>query len=76
MIQKDIDAQKGEKSNNIKKHNILDILNNVSAIFDGAYLHYKEVPKETMFERTTAEKSKLRRGKIAEIEGKEKKHKP
>ena len=72
MIQKDIDALEKEKSHNIKKHNILDNLNNVGAIFDGASFHYKELPKETMLERTIAEKSKLRRGEIAEIEGKDK----
>ena len=45
LIQKDIDALEGKKSNNVKKH-ILDILNNVGTILDGAYLHYKELPKE------------------------------
>ena len=72
LIQKDIDAIEKEKGHNIKKHNILDILNNVGAIFDGASLHYKELLKETMLERTILEKSKLRRGKIAEIEKKDK----
>ena len=34
----------------------------------GIYLYYKNVPKETEFERSIAEGSKLRREKIAEIE--------
>ena len=72
LIQKDIDTLRREKSNNIKKHNILDILNNVGTILIGVYLHYGEVPKETMFERTIAVRSKLRKEKIAEIEKEEK----
>ena len=35
LIQKDIDTLRREKSNNIKKHNILDILNNVGTILIG-----------------------------------------
>ena len=46
MIQKDIDALEREKSNSIKKHNILKILKNIGATFTGAYLHYGEVPKK------------------------------
>ena len=72
LIQKDIDTLRREKSNNIKKHNILDILNNVGTILIGVYLHYGEVPKETMFERTIVVRSKLRKEKIAEIEKEEK----
>ena len=45
LIQKDIDAIERGKSDVIRKHNILDILNNVGSIFTGAYLHYKDVPK-------------------------------
>ena len=37
---------KEKKSNSIKKHNILKILENIGAIFTGAYLHYGEVPKK------------------------------
>ena len=44
---------------------MLDILNNVVTIFTGVYLHYGEVPKETMFERTIAVRSKLRKEMIA-----------
>ena len=72
LIQKDIDALTREKSNSIKKHNILKILENVGATFTEAYLHYKELPKETKFKRSIAERIKLRRDKIAEIEKKEK----
>ena len=72
LIQKDIDALTREKSNSIKKHNILKILENVGATFTEAYLHYKELPKETKFKRSIAERIKLRRDKTAEIENKEK----
>ena len=71
MIQKDIDALEREKSNSIKKNNILKILGNIDAIFTGAYLHNGEMPKEIIFERNVAESVKLRRGKIAEIEKEE-----
>ena len=73
LIQKDSDALEREKSNYIRKHNILNILNDVGSIFTGAYEHYKNVPKETMFERSIAERTKLRRGKSDEIERKEQK---
>ena len=36
------------------------------------YLYYKNVPKETEFERSIAEGSKFRKEKIAEIEREEK----
>ena len=54
MIQKDADALEREKSNNIKKHNILKILKNIGAIFTGSYLHYGEMPKKTIIERSFA----------------------
>ena len=71
MIQKDINALKREKSNRPEKYNIFDILNNVGSIFTGAYLHYKDLPKETMFERSIAERRKLRREGLDEIKRKE-----
>ena len=46
LIETDIDALEREKSNNIKKNNISKILENISTIFTGAYLHYGEVPKK------------------------------
>ena len=46
LMQKDIDALEREKSNSIKKNNILKILEDISAIFTGDYLHYREVPKK------------------------------
>ena len=73
LIQKDIDALEREISNGIRKHNILNILNNVGSIFTGAYLHYKDVPKETMFERSITERTNLRRGRLDEIKRKEQK---
>ena len=72
LIQKDIDVLEREKSNSIKKHNILKILENIDAIFTGTYLHYGEVPKKTIVERCITESVKLRKGRIAEIEGEEK----
>ena len=69
LIQKNIDALDREKSNSIKKNNILKILENIGAIFTGAYLHYGEVPKETIIERNISKGVKLRRKRIAEIEG-------
>ena len=50
LIQKDTDALEREKSSRIKKHSILKILDNIGAIFTGAYFHYGEVPKETIVE--------------------------
>ena len=71
LIQKYIDALRNEKSNDIRKYNILDILDNVGTIFTGTYLHYKEVPKGTMFERSIAERIKLRKERFDEIKRKE-----
>ena len=51
--------QKEKKSNNIKKNNILKIIENINAIFTGTYLHYGELPKETEFERSIANRVKL-----------------
>ena len=62
---------KEKKSNRFEKYNILNILENVDSVFTGAYLHYKNVPKETMFERSIAERTKLRRGRLDEIKRKE-----
>ena len=59
---KDIDAlerEKNDESNKIggiRKNNMLNILKNITSIFTGAYLNYKNVPKETIFERSIAEK--------------------
>ena len=61
LIQKDTDALTNEKSNDISKYNILNVLDNADSIFTGAYLHYKNVPKETMFERSITERIKLRK---------------
>ena len=64
LIQRDIDSREREESDDIRKHNILDILNNVGSVFTGTYLHYKDVSKETIFERSIAERVKLRRGRF------------
>ena len=71
QIQKDIDEIETEKGNAIGKYNILNILKNVGSIFSGVYLHNKNVPKETMFERSITERTKLKRGRSDEIERKE-----
>ena len=68
LIQKDIDALERGKSNSIKKYNILE---DMSAIFTGAYLHYEEVPQETT-ERSIANRVRLRKEKITEIKEEEK----
>ena len=46
----------------------MNILKNVGSVFTGANLHYKNVSKETMFERSIAERKK--RGGLDEIRGK------
>ena len=68
LIQKNIDTLEREKSFDIRKYNILDILNNVGSIFTGTYLHYKDEPKETIFERSIEERIKLEKEKSDEIE--------
>ena len=60
--------QKEKKCYDIRKYNILDILNNVGSVLIGSYLHYKDVPKEKFFERSITERAKLRRGRSDEIE--------
>ena len=65
--------EKREKLDGIRKYNILIILKNVGSIFTGTYLHYKNVPKETMLTRSIAERTKLGRGRLDEIERKEQK---
>ena len=72
LIQKNIGALEREKSDDIRKYNILNIVNNVGSIFTDTYLHYKDVPKAKMFERSIAERTKLRRGRFDEIKRKEK----
>ena len=49
----------------------MDILIHVGSILTGLYFHYKNVPEETMFERSIVERIKLRRGRSDEIERKE-----
>ena len=48
----------------------MDIPKIVGSIFTGTYFHYKDVPKEKLFERTIAERTKLT-GKFDEIKRKE-----
>ena len=65
LIQKDIETLKREKIKGIKKNNILKILENIGAIFTGNYLHYRELSKETIFERSIADRVKLRQQKYS-----------
>ena len=72
-IQEEIKVLTKEKSNSIKKYNILNILENVGSIFTAdTYLHYKELPKETDFERSIAERTKLSRQRLDEVKKKKK----
>ena len=60
-----------EKTKDTKKYNILNIVKNVSSLFTGIYLYYKNVSKEAMFERSIAERIKLRKERFDEIKRKE-----
>ena len=71
FIQTDIDALEREKSNRFEKYNIFNIVNNIGSIFTDVYLHYKNAPHETMFERSITERTKLRRERLDEIKRKE-----
>ena len=72
LIQAETNALNGEKSSDIRKYNILNILNNVGSVLSvDTYLHHKDVPKETLFEKSIVEKNKLRRQRLDEIERKE-----
>ena len=70
LIQKDIDALKREKSNSIKKNNILKILENINATFTGTYFHYRKLPKKTTVERNIAENVELRKQRLDTIKKK------
>ena len=60
LVQEDVAALEGEKSNDTRKHNILNILNNVGSIFTGLYFRYKDVPRETSFERNIRRENKIK----------------
>ena len=64
LIQRDIDPVEREKSNNIKKNNILKILENINAIFTCTYLHYRKLFKETKFEKSISDRIKLRKERL------------
>ena len=51
----------------------MSIVNNVGSIFTGFYWHYRDVPKETMFERHIDERTKLRKERFDETKRKKKK---
>ena len=71
FIQKYIDALTREKSNSIKKQ-YLEYSNNIGTIFGNIYFHYKDVPKETEYERSIVERAKLKRQRLDDIKEKEK----
>ena len=54
-----------------KRYNILNVLKNLASVFTGVYLHYEDVLKKTMLERSIEERIKLRREKLDEIKKKE-----
>ena len=49
----------------------MSILENVGTIFTGAYLHYRDVPKETLFERGISKRIKSIKGRLDKIKRKE-----
>ena len=51
----------------------MNILKNVSAIFTDIYFHYKDLSKETVFERNIEEKTKSKNWRLNEIKQKEQK---
>ena len=48
----------------------MNILKNVSSVLTGLYFHYKDVPKETMFEINITKRIKLGKGRFDEIKEK------
>ena len=68
--EKKTDAPEREQIYGIRKYNILNILKNVSSVLTGLYFHYKDVPKETMFEINITERIKLGKGRFDEIKEK------
>ena len=78
MIQKDIDAPEREtivapgreKIDGIRKYDILNILKNVGSIFTGLYFHYKDMPKETMFERSIEERKGFKKEDLMKLKEK------
>ena len=71
LIQKYIDALTKEPNKDSRKYNILNILNNVGAIFISTCFHHRDVPKETIFERGITDRNKLRKGRLKKIKTKE-----
>ena len=65
----ELENTKGRGRN--KRYNILNVLKNLKSVFTGVYLHYQDVPKETMFGITIAEKIKLRTERLDELKRKE-----
>ena len=69
LIDPDITMLKNAKSKDKNKINdILNALENLKSILTGVYLHYKDLPKETMFERSIAKRITLKKGRLDENE--------
>ena len=60
LMQKDIDILTKEKSNDIRKYNILDILCNADSIFTGPYFHYKDMPERKKY----CKENKIKKRKV------------
>ena len=69
-MQKYIDALEREKSDDIRKYNILAIPKNVGSIFTGTYFHYKDVPRETVFEKLSQREQNWEKQDLMRLEQK------
>ena len=72
LIIADISALKKSKGKSKdRRNNISNVLKNLELVFTSLYLHHNDVSKEEVFERSIAERTKLRRERSDEIERKE-----
>ena len=60
-----------------KRNKTLNILNNIeSSLFEGvSFYHYKDATEETEYEKSIAERAKVKRQRLDEVTKREKKHK-
>ena len=65
-----IELEKTKGKGKGKKYHVLNVLKTLESVFTGVYLHYYDKPSES--EKSTAEKTKLRRQRSDEIANKEK----
>ena len=61
--------------NKNKRNKALNILNNIeSSLFEGeSFYHYKDVTEETEYEKSIAERAKVKRQRLDEVTKREKK---